>query len=203
MSKIIRIVNSFIGENTFLVGEEECYIIDPGSDAKVIERKINENFKGVKAILLTHGHIDHVLSVDYLAETYKCPVYLHPADLPFINGEYQEKYRFLGIAITLKASTIDVFKIPDVNIVIYETPGHSKGSVCFYFRDEKALFSGDTLFCGSIGRTDLVGGSYKEMMNSLKFIKNNFNDNVSVYPGHEQTTNIGQEKQYNPYLRQA
>lgn len=202
MKKIITVINSFIGENTYLIGDEECYIIDPGSDAKNIARKVNENFKGVKAILLTHGHIDHVLGVDYLVETFNCPVYLHPLDLPFINGEYEEKYRFIGIACVLKAKTIDVFKIPDDNIIIYETPGHSKGSVCFYFKDEKALFSGDCLFMGSIGRTDLVGGSYKEMLSSLKILKR-LDDDVIVYPGHEAKTTLEMEKKYNPFMTQV
>jgi len=202
MNKVITICNSFIGENTFLIGEEECYIIDPGSDSKIIERKVKENFKGAKAILLTHGHIDHVLGVDYLAEAFKCPVYLHPLDLPYIDGEYQKKYSFYGIACTLKAETIDVLRINDPDIIIYETPGHSKGSVCFYFKKDKILFSGDTLFCCSIGRTDLPGGSNKEMMNSLKFLKT-LDDDIKVYPGHERITNLGLEKKYNPFLIQA
>lgn len=197
--KCLKHVNSYIGVNTYLVGDDTCYIIDPGSDGKIIAKKVQENFKGVKAILLTHAHIDHILSVDYLADLFHCPIYLHSGDLEYVNGSYSSNYMIRDFLVEIKNPISDVLTLNDPNIRIYETPGHSKGSVCFHFLKEKLLFTGDTLFAFSIGRVDLPGGSQKEMWASLRFLKT-LDDDLIVHPGHEESSSIGLEKKRNYYL---
>lgn len=200
--KCIQVYNSYIGENTYLIGDDECYVIDPGSDGKKIDKEIQKNFKGVKAILLTHAHLDHIMSVDYLVDIYHCKVYMSPKDQAYVDGSYSTNYMMRNAIVTLKCETTDIYTLPDKNVLVYETPGHSKGSVCLHFVNEQILFTGDTLFYMSIGRTDLPGGSQKEMIQSLRFIKT-LPDNLKVYPGHEQTSILEFEKKHNMYLSQV
>ena len=168
---MIKVVNYLFQENTYLVETENnfCYIIDPGSDFKNICKKIDENFKGVKAILLTHGHFDHFMSVEKLVEKYGVKVYMSNEDKEIASGEIS----LLGSPIENKnylllIDTIDAWEIGkvDKNIFVYETPGHSKGSVCFHFKKENVLFSGDTMFYHGMGRVDLPGGNYRQLIDS-------------------------------------
>ena len=200
---MIKVVNYLFQENTYLVETENnfCYIIDPGSDFKNICKKIDENFKGVKAILLTHGHFDHFMSVEKLVEKYGVKVYMSNEDKEIASGEIS----LLGSPIENKnylllIDTIDAWEIGkvDKNIFVYETPGHSKGSVCFHFKKENILFSGDTMFYHGMGRVDLPGGNYRQLIDSLKLLCS-LNQNIIVYPGHEKATTIKEEKEYNRF----
>lgn len=198
---MIKIVNSLFQENTYLIdaGDSLCYVIDPGSDFRNISLKIDENFNGIKAILLTHGHFDHFMSVKRLVEKYAAPVYLSDEDIEIANGNKS----LIDSPITdskylLDVKTNNAWEIGNIdkNIFVYETPGHSKGSVCFYFKKENILFSGDTMFYHGMGRVDLYGGNYHKIIESLKFLCT-LNPNIKVYPGHEQSTTILEEKRYN------
>lgn len=198
---MIKIVNSLFQENTYLIdaGENLCYIIDPGSDFKNISRKIDENFNGVKAILLTHGHFDHFMSCSNLVDKYNCPVYLSNEDKSLAIGEDS----IIGSPIDNKnylllVDTIDAWEIGklDKNIYVYETPGHSRGSVCFHFKKENIIFTGDTMFKRGMGRVDLFGGNYRQIIESLKFLCS-LKEDLTVYPGHEGQTTIKEEKLYN------
>lgn len=197
--KCIKIPNGWLQVNTYLIGDELCYVVDPGDEFGLIKNKINQNFKGVKAILLTHGHLDHIGSVDKLVAEYNCDVYMHTGDIMYVDGSLKND-RMMGNAIvTLTTPTIDALTINDNNIVVLETPGHSKGSVCYWFKEEKILFTGDTLFSVDIGRTDLPGGSTYEIMQSLKVLKT-LPDDLIVHPGHEESSTLGHEKKNNLYL---
>lgn len=202
MSMILKITNGRYRVNTYLVGikDQSCYIIDPGEDFKIIKTKIAENFTGIKAILLTHGHFDHVGSVDRLVETYNCPVYLSYDDLPLVKDS--DKYwveNFRDNLVKVLSPITDVDDLFDKNIVVYHTKGHSKGGVCYLFVDESALFSGDTLFYHTVGRTDLPGSSNRELNESLIMLKK-LNNDINVYPGHGKSTSIMEEKNNNPYM---
>lgn len=202
MENVIKISNGMIGTNTYIIrfDETSCYVVDPADDFKRIDQEIQKQFKTIKAILLTHGHFDHIGSVDRLAEKYKCPVYLNEKDAFFVKKMPVSQYP--GIAamqIILKTAIIDTSELKDPNILVIETPGHSIGSVCYLFKKEKVLFSGDTLFAVDIGRTDIASGNHKQMIESLKLLKQ-LDDNLVLHPGHEESSTMGHEKKHNLYL---
>jgi len=196
--KLIKVVTKYFDENCYLIGDDNCYVIDPGSCDKIIIQKIKENFKGVKAILLTHGHFDHVGAVDSLVNEFNCPVYLDNNDKCFIDSTSINEYS-IKPSISLKVNTLDASKIDDEDIIVINTPGHSKGSVCYLFKKENILFTGDTLFKDSIGRTDLYSGNKVEMIESLKLLKS-MKENYRICPGHDEETTLDDEKKFNNYL---
>lgn len=199
---LIKIPNGIGMANTYIIryDDKNCYVIDPSDDFKQIDRAISENYESVKAVLLTHGHFDHIGSVDRVVEKYNCPVYLNKKDEFFVrkpSGEIDPM--MAAMQIVLKTEIIDTSLLDDPNIVVLNTPGHSIGSVCFVFKKEKILFSGDTLFAVDIGRTDLMSGSFEQMVESLKLLKT-LNDDLTLHPGHEESSTLGHEKKYNLYL---
>lgn len=196
MVKIESMVLGIYQTNCYIVYEEnarECVIIDPGyKPEKILEKLQALNLKPV-AILLTHGHFDHVSAVRELAAETDCKVYLQERDLSLppkmTNGPLYctDLYR-----------DGDTLELAGLTIQVMETPGHTPGSVCLLVED--ALFSGDTLFAGSRGRTDLPGGDEQQIMASLArlaAIKKHYN----VYPGHSIATTLEREQEYNPYMR--
>ena len=171
-------------------GREDCVLIDPGSAYKEILEMTQKQGKKVSAILLTHGHFDHVGAVRKIAEKTGCPVYLHPAEknLPgFMTAG--PLYSTDGYGESVCAAGLDLRVIP--------TPGHTPGSVCLLCED--VLFSGDTLFAGSCGRTDFPGSDPKEMVVSLKKLRALPGD-LRVFPGHGEDTTLSFERENNPYM---
>ena len=180
--------------NCYLVWGEEpsrCVVIDPGYEPETIFAKVSSLGKTVDAILLTHGHFDHVGGVNALAEKYRCPVYLHPAEHS-IPAQLTRP-----LCPTMPYQEGDRLPFAGLTFRIFHTPGHTDGSVCLLC--ETALFSGDTLFQGSCGRTDL-GGDWATILQSLARLKNLETD-YTVYPGHGPATTLEAEKKYNPYMR--
>lgn len=182
--------------NCYLLWEtDQAVVIDPGYSAERIIDRISELKLTVCAIVLTHGHFDHVGAVAELKEKYGCPVYLSEQDslLPkeITNGP---------IPYTNFVRDGDILRFHDVSFSVILTPGHTPGSVCL--RTGNCLFTGDTLFRNSCGRTDLPGGSWKEMKDSLKRL-GAIQDNLFVYPGHGDATTLNRERNQNPYLRGA
>ncbi len=187
------------GENTYVLHENgHVLFIDPGRFAKEIIRYVKKD-EVVDGIVLTHGHEDHTGAVDDLAEHYGCKVYMHPNDLILTDASKGVKKRGYEAPIYAPIEPLKdgQMKIGSFHLTIYETPGHTRGSCLIQYK--QSLFTGDTLFQNSIGRTDLFTGDMMQMMQTLAFIKSLPNELV-VYPGHGPASTIAKEKRMNPYL---
>ena len=182
--------------NCYIIHDEaskNCCVIDPGYDANAILDKLDALGLNLEAVLLTHGHFDHVGAVKELAAETRCDVYLHPEDLsmpPMMTAGplYYTKTYAEGSQLQLAG----------LDISVLHTPGHTPGSVCLL--TGTAIFSGDTLFQGSCGRTDLPGGDWATIGKSLARLSA-LEGNFWVYPGHGPSTTLRDEKKYNPYMR--
>ncbi len=177
--------------------EGQVLIIDPGAGARRIVATVGD--RKPLAVLLTHGHYDHTGAVDALYRLYNLPVYANTEDEPLYRTEVLKGFNGESSVITapvipLEGATLD---IGPYHVRIYYTPGHSAGSVMFEI--EGCLFSGDTLFMGSVGRTDLYSGSYSQLKQSLKILKQ-LPAEMPVYPGHGPDTTVGTELISNPFL---
>lgn len=196
---IKRIPAGVYAANCFILVDEdtkEAAIVDPGGDAEDLIEAIIKAEAKVKYILLTHGHMDHTGAVLQLKEKYKVPVYINKKDYDLMeNGEYiygniGNTDRFLDEG--------DIFKIGNIEIKCFCTPGHTPGGVCFLA--ESSVLTGDTLFAGSIGRTDLAGGDYDTIISSIKNKLMVLPDDTTVLPGHGPQSSIGRERVHNPFL---
>jgi len=199
-------------KNGFVVACEktrEAVIIDPGDEVAGLVSFVESRQLAVRHILLTHAHVDHVTGVGAAKRAFGVRVYLHRDDLFLYNAAAQQGAMF-GVRVEPLPS-IDVFYSPDQVITFGEcearphhTPGHCPGGVCLQVGVKgaaaKDLFVGDTLFAGSIGRTDLPGGDYDTLMRSIRTVLFSFGDDARVYPGHGPGTTIGQERRTNPFL---
>ena len=191
-----------IGTNCYILEDEKARaaaIIDPGDEAGRILQVIEDDGVDVKYILLTHGHYDHTTAVPQLHKALpQAEIYIHRADA---NGAGSQLFPLAGQIPDLKFyDEGDTLALGDMTIQVLHTPGHSKGSVTLKVRD--VLFCGDTLFAGSCGRTDLAGGSYAEIMASLKKLGQLPGD-YHVCPGHDVTSTLERERRSNPFLREA
>ena len=176
---------------------KDASIIDPGGNAEVLINKINELKCNVKYILLTHGHFDHVGALKEVSEYFNAPIYINKKEIEFMKidksvfGEVPENYTLIEDGDTLSFGD-DVIKC-------IHTPGHTKGGMCYLYKD--TIFTGDTLFKGSVGRSDFIGGDFNELINSIKTKLMVLNNNIKVYPGHMESSTIGFEKLRNPFLQ--
>lgn len=170
---------------------DRCVVIDPGYDANKILSFLQEKNLQLDAILLTHGHFDHVGAVKDLAADTDCKVYIHPL-------EHTMPHTMTAGALYSTDAYSDRFSVAGMDITVLHTPGHTPGSVCLIIGD--AMFSGDTLFARSCGRTDLPGGDWATIQNSLRRLAALPAD-YRVFPGHAEPTTLAQEKQFNPYMR--
>lgn len=203
--KIMKLVVGQLQENCFILFDEnkDAFIVDPGASSEVIIEAIEKNSLNIKYILLTHGHFDHVGAVATLAKKFKAPIYLSKKDRKFLESPREVRASSFGMEI--EAADVDVFvkdgdEIPfsDSIIKVIETPGHTLGSVCYLLNNY--LFAGDTLFNGSIGRTDFPESDHALMIESLKKLKE-LDDDIYVLSGHGPESQISYEKMANPYLR--
>ena len=182
--------------NCYIIHDETsktCCIIDPGYDADVILDKLTKLGLTLEASLLTHGHFDHVGAVRELAAETACDVYIHPEDLsmpPMMTAG--------PLYYTKTYTEGSIVKLAGLEIAVLHTPGHTPGSVCLLV--ENAIFSGDTLFQGSCGRTDLPGGDWATIVKSLKRLAA-LEGNFWVFSGHGGSTTLRDEKKYSPYMR--
>jgi len=174
--KIKRFIGGLLESNGYVIYQEEgqnCYIIDPGYNSKVFIDYVKKEKFNVKGILLTHHHYDHVGAVERIKAVYDCPVYLHRSDC--------DMYRK---PVDVYMEDGDVIDLDGEKIVVVHTPGHTAGSVCFFSTKSKLAFTGDTIFNVDLGRTDLEDGSESDMINSIRNIINNWENDIMIYPGH-------------------
>jgi len=198
MKVLIMPVGSYEA-NCYIIKDEtskEIAVIDPGANGGLLINEIEKLNGNVKYILLTHAHADHTGAVEDLVERFKAPVYINQKDEALIvKGEYM----FEKITVDGFIKDGDFFNIGDIKIKCIETPGHTPGGVCFY--TPGYLFSGDTLFAQSIGRTDFAGGDFDEIIDSIKTKLFSLPEETRVFPGHGPETSIKNEKKYNPFCK--
>ena len=206
--KIQNFVLGMVGTNCYLVVNEEekqCILIDPAVYSGEIAEQIRREGLDLRAILLTHGHFDHIMGIDgFRKEFPEIPVYAHREEEALLKDasmnaslEFGRQYTFSGAAY---AEDGDVLDLAGMQFQVIHTPGHTIGGCCYYLQEEKVLFSGDTLFQESIGRTDFPTGNGGQLMRSIREKLFILPEETAVYPGHMERTTIGDEKKYNPYF---
>jgi len=191
--------------NCYIVGSEsnkEGMIIDPGDETEVILKNVKDLGLDIKSIVLTHGHIDHIGAVKEVKEATGAEVAIHADDAQALQENSVSAMFGLSYPTPLPADRLlnggDSIDIGDLHFLVVHTPGHSPGGICLV--GEGMVFSGDTLFNYGIGRYDLPGGSYNQLMNSIHTRLTVLPDNTIVYPGHGPDTTIGAERRGNPFL---
>ncbi|MBQ6033276.1 MAG: MBL fold metallo-hydrolase [Prevotella sp.] len=214
MLNIQKFVFNPYQENTFIVSDEtnECVIIDCGAlfdnEQLALTEYIEENRLTPVQLLCTHGHFDHCVGIDMAYQQYGLKPLIHSKDAQLLEQLADQAMYFIGIEYDREVPPIgklidekDVINFGNHRFTILHTPGHTPGSILFYCEEEHCVFSGDTLFQMSIGRTDFPGGSYQDMMNSLRLITTQLPEETIVWSGHGPKTTIGEEQKHNPFLR--
>lgn len=190
----------------FIINNEtkEMLIADPGDSAEMLADRIRREKLEPKAVLLTHGHFDHAMAAEELAEMFGIKIYAHEAEKDTLEDPGKNVSLMIGSRDVYHADVYvkdkEVLNLAGMELKVLHTPGHTAGGCCYYLEKEKALFSGDTLFCQSVGRTDFPGGSMSGVVRSIKEKLMVLPDDVKVYPGHMDLTTIGAERAHNPYL---
>ena len=206
--RITNLPSGALQANTYLAVDEktnEGFIVDPGGYNKVLTKEVRDNDVNIKYIILTHGHSDHICGVnEHKAEFPDAKIVAYKDEEAMLENPNLNQSPGFGVPYSTKADILvsdgDELKVGDVTLKFIHTPGHTEGGMCIYVKEAMALFSGDTLFRQSIGRTDFPGGSYKEIMDSIRKKLFLLPDDTNVFPGHMGTTSIGFEKENNPFV---
>jgi glyoxylase-like metal-dependent hydrolase (beta-lactamase superfamily II) len=206
--EVETIVNGPFQENCFMVWDDQVgqgIFIDPGDEPSRIARSATFKELEILGIFNTHGHLDHAGGVAELKQQLEIPFAIHPEDA-FLLENMPGQARMFGLppmevpSIDRELEPGDTIRVGEFEARVLHTPGHTPGGVCFLFESEKMVFVGDTLFAGSIGRTDLPGGSFKQLMESIKTQLMTLDDEFDVLTGHGPPTTIGTERKYNPFV---
>ncbi|MBC7556449.1 MAG: MBL fold metallo-hydrolase [Chryseobacterium sp.] len=199
-------------ENTYVVYNEfnNAYIIDPGNftdeENNILKHFIADHDLKIENILLTHAHIDHVLGLQWAYDEYEVPVMIHEIEREILNRNPIDAMRFgfqfkafVGEILYLKEG--DILNLDEDELKVLHLPGHSPGHIAFYNEAQKLIISGDVLFEGSIGRTDLYKGDHAQLLESIRMKMFNLHAETQVFNGHGNPTNIGFERDYNPFFK--
>lgn len=209
MINIFHTVLGMVGTNCYIIVNEtskQCIVVDPADDAEAIYGVVLRSECKLEGILLTHGHFDHMLAADELREKSGAKIYAGKEEIDVLsNATYNLSGVMGGFATTLSADVYledgQEFMIAGIKMTAIHTPGHTKGSMCYYIPEHNTLISGDTLFAESVGRTDFPTGSMSQIVNSIKTKLFVLPDDTKVLPGHGDETSISYEKRYNPYCQ--
>ncbi|MCL2088296.1 MAG: MBL fold metallo-hydrolase [Oscillospiraceae bacterium] len=197
MINITALNLGFMGNNCYIVHDgKEAAVIDPGFEAETVFDAVKNQGLTLTKILLTHAHYDHIDAAPMLARLSGAKIYLHEDDRETLqhSGKINPSDNFVDVLL----KDGDTINVGDIKIEVMHTPGHSKGSVCYLCGD--AIFTGDTLFKETVGRTDLYGGNYGVLMESLKKLTSLEGD-YRIFPGHESETTLEHERKYNSYCK--
>lgn len=197
--------NEIFSNSYLIIDKKTAIIVDPLVSSDKLISYLNENEIVLKAILLTHGHYDHIKGVSKLHNYFKCPIYIHYEEEEIVRNQYKNCSALFNDKYELKEDINyldEELIVDDIQIQVIYTPFHTKGSVCYYLKSIPALFSGDTLFKRGIGRYDLFSGNRRLISSSLSKLKKLYEDegNMKVFPGHGLTTYLEDEIKYNPYF---
>lgn len=205
--RICRLTVGPISTNCYIIMEKSkkrALIVDPGGDADRIMNKIKELQVSVDAILLTHGHFDHMLAADALREKYQVKVYLGQDDSELIKNPMENVSGMFGKPISTHADVVlqdgQVLELAGFEIKVLATPGHTKGGVCYYIEKESVAFSGDTIFQASVGRSDFPTGSGASLSKSIREKIFTLPEDTQLFPGHGDSTVVSYEKKYNMFV---
>lgn len=211
--KINHYVVGQVQTNCYVVINEEnkeCFFVDPGASAKALAERIRKDELKPVAVLLTHGHFDHAGAAEELAKEFDIKVYVHEAEKDTLSNPQKNVSWMVGASESYHADVYlkdeEVITLAGYEIKVLHTPGHTEGGCCYYIAAEDVVFTGDTLFAQSVGRTDFPGGSMSQIVRSIneKLMTlneaGNLETDVMVYPGHNDPTTIETERINNPYL---
>lgn len=212
--EIIRFVCNMVQENCYLAYDEtrEAVLIDCGAyreeEREAIRKFLTDNKLHLALLINTHGHFDHIFGAQFVADTYGVNIRLSQEELPTYTAAREQMRTFMHRDLPLGLPTPgepfragDVLQAGNMKFEVIATPGHTPGGVCFYVSKAGILFSGDSLFRGSIGRCDLPGGNLQSLVGSLRSRILALPDEVTVLPGHGDATTVGDERQHNPYFQ--
>ncbi len=209
--KIDRLILGAYETNCYVLrtseAAQDCLIIDPGLGAKKLIRFLQEHKLNPVAIVLTHGHIDHIEGVAALrAEFPDIKVHIHKLDAEMLTEPYTNLSAMTGAAFRVEPADFllqeqNVIEQAEIKLSILHTPGHTPGGISLYSKDDRIVFVGDTLFADSIGRTDFPNGNMEQLLQGIREKLFTLPDETKVYPGHGPITTIAHEREYNPFLR--
>ena len=195
-----------VSTNCYLIYNQksrEAVVVDPADNGAFVLNKCRELQVKPVAILLTHGHFDHILAVEDICRAFSCQVYAGREEDRLLQDSSMNLSTMMGTERTIVCADVLVKEKDELSLAgfkwnVLETPGHTAGSVCYYIPSEQVLFSGDTLFAGSLGRTDLPTGDQKAIVSSIREKLLPLPEETKVFPGHGEGTTIGRERRYNP-----